>query len=249
MASKNFEILNIKLRHLIIFFIFFFIIPKIYTLSFKYPTAFTLTNGSIFVIHSLGIDICDSAYKTSTNILTFSSEINESDLPKISIARFSNDHFIILIINKFYLFNELGEKISETSEITYLNGEYYSLSTYEFIEESNNAYSYYFLISYVDKNDLNLNLYYYCLIGNSLTKIASGTNIDNAIVSTGLSCEFSYYSYNDYIMCIYPINNKYPYAISLLTINNDKIIYMKLLIQNILNQPQNQLILGHFFVA
>ena len=195
MASKNFEILNIKLRHLIIFFIFFFIIPKIYTLSFKYPTAFTLTNGSIFVIHSLGIDICDSAYKTSTNILTFSSEINESDLPKISIARFSNDHFIILIINKFYLFNELGEKISETSEITYLNGEYYSLSTYEFIEESNNAYSYYFLISYVDKNDLNLNLYYYCLIGNSLTKIASG------------------------------INNKYPYAISLLTINNDKIIY------------------------
>ena len=225
MASKNFEILNIKLRHLIIFFIFFFIIPKIYNLSFKYPMAFTLTNGKIFVIHSLGIDICDSAYKTSTNILTFSSEISESNLPKISIARFSNDHFIILIINKLYLFNELGEKISETSEISYLNGEYYSLSTHKFIQDSNSKYSYYFLISYVDKNNLYLNLYYYRLIGSSLTKIALGTNIYDHVAFTGLACEFSNYDYyyDYFIICIYPTNEDYdyPYTISLFSINGE----------------------------
>ena len=215
-SSKKFLI-----SHLIIFCIFLFIIPQIKSLSFKYPTAHCLTNGKIFVIHSLGIDICDSAYKTSERKLTFDNEINETDLAKISITKYSNGQFVVLIINKIYLFNELGDLKFESTELSYLDGEYYSLSSHEFEMDSDNVYSYYFLISYIEPNYKKLNLYYYYLKKNSLLIIAKKEDYTNYIISTGLACEFS----SNYIICIYKsyYDSTYPFAISLWYINGETI--------------------------
>ena len=201
-------------KELISFCIFLFIIPQIKSLSFKYPTAHCLTNKKIFVIHSLGIDICDSAYKTSKRILTFDTEISETYLAKISISKYSNGYFVVLIINKVYLFNESGDPVFESSELSYLNGEYYSLSSHKFEKDSDNVYSYYFLISYINPNDLLLNFYYYNLTETSLTIIANRVNIDDDIGSVGLACQFSEY---DYIICMYRAyyNYNYKFAISL----------------------------------
>ena len=58
-------------RYLILLIVYLTVISPSYSLFFKYPTAFTLNNGKIFVIHSKGIDICNSKYTTSQNILEF----------------------------------------------------------------------------------------------------------------------------------------------------------------------------------
>ena len=97
MAFRKLQISALKTNGLVVLLSILSLISSIQALSFKYPTAFTLEDKKIFVIHSLGIDICDSGYKTSTNIIEFQDEIIESELYKISISKYSSGEFIILI--------------------------------------------------------------------------------------------------------------------------------------------------------
>lgn len=109
MAQKCNLIFSSNLNLLISFYFIISYIPLIQSLSFKYPTAITLKDGKIFVIHSLGIDICDSNYQTSERKLTFANEINSDEsLSKISLSKYSSGEFLIFIINKFYLYDEYG---------------------------------------------------------------------------------------------------------------------------------------------
>ena len=54
--------------------------------EFKYPMAFTLKDENIFIIHSKGIDICDSLMTTNSRIITLKEEISESYLSKITVT-------------------------------------------------------------------------------------------------------------------------------------------------------------------
>jgi len=120
MSSKNISNFPLVPKNLILPLFILYLIPSIKaTLSFKYPIAFTLNNGNIFIIHSLGIDICDSKYTTSTNILTFSQGMTKSQLSTISISKYSTGEILIFIINKFYLFNEEGTKLIESVTLNY----------------------------------------------------------------------------------------------------------------------------------
>ena len=85
MAFLRLSNLLFKKNLLINLFFILLIIPLIQSLEFRFPTALTLDNKKIFVIHSLGIDICDSSYTTSTKILEFEDELSKSDLNKIYI--------------------------------------------------------------------------------------------------------------------------------------------------------------------
>ena len=107
MASKNL-LIHLNIIYFITILIHLSLIYQTKSLSFKYPTALSLKNGNIFVIHSLGIDICDNKYITSINKVAFDNEINEQTLSKISISKYSNDEFLVFLINKFYLFDANG---------------------------------------------------------------------------------------------------------------------------------------------
>ena len=98
------------------FFTFLFILKFsiiISTLSFEFPTAVTLNNGNIFVIHKAGVSICDPSFEIiKENITTFTSENQISSgnyMSKISISRFNQGYIVSIIINKIYIFNPEGQ--------------------------------------------------------------------------------------------------------------------------------------------
>ena len=219
MASKNL-LIHLNIIYFITILIHLSLIYQTKSLSFKYPTALSLKNGNIFVIHSLGIDICDNKYITSINKVTFDNEINEQTLSKISISKYSNDEFLVFIINKFYLFDVNGNiKIIATPTDSY-NGEYYSLSSYKIVPESDIDY-YYFLLGYIDIDSYNyLKLFYYSIntASNEATKLVS-KNFNDDIRTNGISCQFLFYSSKDYIMCLYQ-SSYYTFTIFEFTTNS-----------------------------
>ena len=180
------------------------LIPLVKALSFKYPNAFTLENKKIFVIHSLGIDICDSFYKTSINIVEFQEEISKSDLAKISISKYNSGEFLILIIDTIYIFDGYGQKILSYTLEESFNAEYYTLSAHKIIHETDNDY-YNFLFGYIDQSYFKLNLYYNSLdtTSKTISTVSKIINYSNNMKNTGVSCEFTKYGSNEYILCIY----------------------------------------------
>ena len=210
MLSKNVR-LSLNFNYLIALTLVVFFTTQIKSLSFKYPTAFTLSDGKIFVIHSLGIDICDPEYTTSNRTLNFSQEIPESNFAAISISKYSTGEFIIFIINRIYLFDENGNYKHSSNTLNSIYGEYYTLSAHKITKRNDTDY-FYFLFGYIDvseKAHFVLRLYY-CSIdtsSNSINTIASKTIDNYNIIYNGLSCEFILYNQREYILCAYEIKN------------------------------------------
>ena len=204
MASKELQISPFITNSLVVFLSILSLIPSYQALYFKYPTAFTLEDKKIFVIHSLGIDICDSLYKTSTNIIEFEEEISESDLYKISISKYSSGEFIIMIVDTIYIFDGYGQKILSYTFSVPFNTDCFTLSAHSIFHETNNDY-YYFLFGYIDQSSFKLNLYYYSLDTSSKTLSTASPyiNYSNNMRNTGVSCEFVQYGSDEYILCIY----------------------------------------------
>ena len=80
-------------------------------LSFRYPYAIKLNNKNIFVIHELGVTICDKTFTESIDrVITFSEseQINtDAALSKVTSV-ITSSYVICLINNKIYIFNEEG---------------------------------------------------------------------------------------------------------------------------------------------
>ena len=101
-------------------------------LAFKYPYAIKLNNKNIFVIHELGITICDETFTESIDrVVTFSeSEQINSDtaLSKVTSV-ITSDYVLCLINDKIYIFNEEGYFLKKSDfSITSYNIEFYSLA-------------------------------------------------------------------------------------------------------------------------
>ena len=232
MAQKCNLIFSSNLNLLISFYFIISYIPLIQSLSFKYPTAITLKDGKIFVIHSLGIDICDSNYQTSERKLTFANEINSDEsLSKISLSKYSSGEFLIFIINKFYLYDEYGQKILEYEIQKSCNAEYFSLTVHKIIQ--NNGYKYYyFLFGFMDISSIiYFKLYlYYCsfdtfsnsFVTQSSLSFTNGYFGDYIISWNGLSFEFVAYNSIDYVLIFIQSTN---FVVSYLTITNNKLAF------------------------
>ena len=160
-------------------------------LSFKYPYAFKLYNKKIFVIHQLGITICNNFFTEGTNILIFSEsekiKTNEA-LSKVTSV-FANDYIICLINDYAYIFNKEGTYLKKNdTKITQLNVEYYSL-TFAF-EESNCLY---FVIGFINSKKIYLSSYKYKITDNSIGYHISiaNNNFDTSIgTNIGFSCHY-----------------------------------------------------------
>ena len=206
MASKPLPASKPNLKTILFFTIILSLISLLQVLSLKYPTAFTLNNENIFIIHSLGIDICDPLFTTNSPKLVFTSELTESDLKKMAKSRYDSGEFLLLIQNTIYIFDENRQSIISGSLPISLNGVYYSLSADKVVHQSGIDY-YYFLLGYIDKSSYVLNLYYFYLDSDTQTiiPVISNTEYVDDFRNTGLSCEFlKDEEKNDhYIFCIY----------------------------------------------
>ena len=115
------------------------LINLIRSIEFRYPTALTLENKQIFVVHSLGIDIYHSSYSISTKIIEFIQELSKSDLNKISISKYSSGEIIVLIIDTIYIFDMNGQKLISYTLTGTFNADYFSLTAHKIIKEDNNT--------------------------------------------------------------------------------------------------------------
>ena len=187
--------------------LFLLLIYKISSLYFAYPTAITLKNGNIFIVHQDGITICDANFtKIIKNVTTFSSNKlnNEGDLYKVTIDQFEDGYIACIIFNRIFIIDNNGElKFNES--LTNNNNLYLSLAL-----EKVSGKNYYYLIGYIYQNSLYLKYYTY----NSLYKTNQNNiqypnfrpeNNNNKIQNTGLTCQFLYYSNINYIACFYYI--------------------------------------------
>ena len=94
---------------------FLLITPVFSILSFSYPTATTLNNGNIFIIHKDGVDSTDPTCTTINNYpkKTFyddSEKINtEEKLSKVSISKFSDGYICTIYNDKINIFGRSAE--------------------------------------------------------------------------------------------------------------------------------------------
>ena len=200
-------------------YLFIFILLKIIknlSLFFHYPTAITLNNGNIIIIHKTGISICDPSLsyivRSVKNFSTESEQISDSEkLSKVAIAKFDDDYVVSIINDKIYIIDKNGYlKINgyslNTNDILY-----YSLAIHKY-----NIDYYYYLIGYLYQNKLYL---YYYKYSPSENKNIEAAKIKDFYIeesygelfqqNKGLSCQFLKSSSEDLILCLFHLFNDY----------------------------------------
>ena len=196
--------------------ILFFLLIKITNtkLNFYYPTAITLYDGNIFIIHRTGITICDSSFsKIIRYVQNFTSDIEqistEEKLSKVSISKFNDGYFVSIIINKVYIFDKFGYmKDCKNLEYAY-NNLYFSLTAYKYDIDY-----YYFLVGFIYQQSLYLFYYKYDLSISKIIEVAkilgfNEVDVYNNIINIqnkGLSCQFLKNNNNeDLILCLFSV--------------------------------------------
>ena len=125
---KYFSFSSILYFFILLIIHFSFIISSI---SFEYPSALTLNNGNIFIIHKTGVSICDPSNSTIIkDIIIFkeSEQIkNEDYLSKVILAQFKDGYIVSIIINKIFFFDAEG-KYEYNETLTTRDDLYYFLT-------------------------------------------------------------------------------------------------------------------------
>ena len=99
--------------------------------TFQFPTAITLTNENILIIHKNGIDVYDSSLSNLVkNVKEFTGDeiLSETTLSEVAISNFDNDLIFAFIINKIYIMDSTGELLYEetkSSIISLFTGSFY----------------------------------------------------------------------------------------------------------------------------
>ena len=201
---------------IIIFYINFFPINS--SISFIYPSAISLSNGNILIIHKIGIDIYDSTVSNLIkNIYIFTNEEQIKDVENLSkvILKESESYIFCIISDKIFIFDNEGNLLykSDNKIINNSSPKYYTLSPI-YIKDN----IYYYIIGFFDSNNyLNLFLYKFDIISKSNIKSISKKdekfkkkNYEYNFKNKGLSCEYMT-EYNNsekkVLVCFFLINS------------------------------------------
>ena len=145
-------------KFLFLIVIYIIIIKQIISyLNFTYPQSILLNNQNIFIIHKLGISICDPSYSKIINNLTNFEENEMTEQILSKIAYVSDYGYIFCIVNEYiYIFDENENSLFKYDNkiINYDNLNYYTLVP---IKITNDYY--YYLIGFVSNGLINF-LYY-----------------------------------------------------------------------------------------
>ena len=180
-------------------------------LNFTYPQSILLSNQNIFIIHKLGISICDPSYSRIINNLTNfeENEMTEQILSKVALV--SDNGYIFCIINEYiYIFDENENSLfkDDNKIINYDDLKYYTLVP---INITNDYY--YYLIGFVSYSLLNF-LYYGYNISSKENKLIIHQNFkyyfhDKTyyIETYSLSCQYvNHQQKGKALLCFFIIN-------------------------------------------
>ena len=194
-----------------IFFLLIFILSIDFSFSyleFKFPYAFKLENKNIFVIHQLGVSICNKNYtEIISNQVTFSNSekiATDEALSKIALVSAQGYYLICLISDKIYIFDGDGYFLKNSTSITSQTVECYSV---EYLNLIGNYL--YFVIGFISNQKLYLYSYTYYIPSKtfqSYNQYQFSNSLYN-IINSGLSCHYMNSSnYNRFIIiCLYGV--------------------------------------------
>ena len=179
-------------------------------ISFEYPHSFYLPNRNIFVIHKLGITICNlNLTEIIKNVIVFENDekITEESLSKVT-SIIENGYIFNIINDKIYIFDDVGNllfksnnKILETGE----NPAYYTLAPVKI----SNGY-YYYVIGFIN-NNITLLYYKYNIANKQNNLIISMKNFQKSyftnnrvyIESKSLACNYMKNETLESLLCFY----------------------------------------------
>ena len=224
------------------FIILYFIISYAYSNdTLIYPSAITLPNDNIFIIHKLGVYKYNSSFEKPEEIIPFKKEeeqIKEEDLSKLTIRYDEKNNYIICLIKeKIYLFDDKGNSLYKSNNKIINNTQNIDYYLIVSATEVKNDTHYYYVIGFIDNNNyLNLKLYNYNKEQKNNTLISENTfknfkfskkdnttedNLEFKIKS--LSCEYMKYNIKNtnLLVCfiVYPKNSS-TITTTYYTINN-----------------------------
>ena len=191
-------------------------------LNEKYPSAFLLSNGDLFLVSENGFKLYDSNFKALKKDFNFTEGqkiTSEQEAEMTSIAQFSDGIIIALVKNNLYAFESNGVLIVQQDLNDYLtNYQYYSLIPYK-IESSHYDY----IISYYDTTDYFSIKYFRFskdeneIIDNPLTSLQYTPNNSYSqvqpLLSHGLSCVIMIINEDEKVLtCFYELS--YPAELS-----------------------------------
>ena len=230
MNSKSILCLN----NLLIVVVLLTKLTKTFSLYFVYPTATTLIDGNIFIIHKTGITICDSSFteKIRDEVTFIDNEKIESEeeLSKITISKYDDGYIICLIINKLYFFNQNGEfefsQLIDENKNLFITLALDRINTYTYTYTYTN---YYYLIGYIKQNLLYLFYYKYNSSNKNIQPIYSLNGLKDRferdfneyyIQNNGLTCQIMNYKFKTDFICIYSNYINYKNYISIITLQD-----------------------------
>jgi hypothetical protein len=128
-----------------------------------YPNSFTLNNDNIIIVAKRGLYLFTQNNNEINSILNFITDeemiTTEVDCTKTTFLQLPNDeggYVLCLIKDKLYIFSQNMEYLHVYNLANEIDGEFYS---FDFVKKNNNYIDY--IISFVDRNNKYLNIYYY----------------------------------------------------------------------------------------
>ena len=196
------------------------IIPLIISFPFINLQSAELKNGNYLMVHQYGVDICDKDLKqVLRKEVVFSAEERISTPQKMQyviIKSFEDGYLVCLIINKVYIFDDVGQLLSKIEGINHNKTvNYYTLDIKD---------SYHFYIGFMA--DSLLNLYYYEFdptTNKTSLKGESGAitskenwlwvfNTEYTFQDKGLDCQFMYHKVKgETLACFFITSNSNKY--------------------------------------
>ena len=204
---KN-QIYFLSIKYVLITLLFLINFSKNTQLSFTFPTATTLNDGNIFIIHKTGITICDSNLSIKirdVDIFSEDKQITSQNLTKVSLAKFTDGCIVSVIIDRIIFFNQEGY-IKGIKTLPNIQPNYYTVATHKYDSDY-----YYFLVGYFYNYFLYLNYYKSSFSETNIIEGSKLTDYNPKIGSKtystpnkGISCQLLKFSNTvDYILCLY----------------------------------------------
>ena len=157
----------------------------------KFIKTFELERKDILICSEKGIFLSDPGITNIKNGYLFEKEIPEQELTFLTIRQYAEDKKYIIIAYKkiVYVFNSEGYYVNHTSIELSTSGNYYTLVPYKLDSKIN---EYYFIIGYLNKNNLYISFYTF---NNISGQISSNDRIEltpNKVIYSivgGFSCQ------------------------------------------------------------
>ena len=184
--------------------------------SILYPSTLTLLSGNILLLSSDGIHFysSDLLIEDTSKKIIFEKSISKTEIEKIAMAQFSSKdkgYIMVLVNDIIYFFEPDGIKIAYKNLSNLINANHYSLVPFK--NENNNLY---FIISYLESNNLILKQFKFNIFAYSIELTSSNkfdiylqykNNNDKPESLAGNSCIFMSPSSidHDILTCFYTV--------------------------------------------